>query len=58
MGWHYARLCALSILLELPLREAGYGTFFFGVLIVSISYAAAAAAGGSQAPGDLQPQGS
>jgi hypothetical protein len=48
MEWHYARLCALlalSILLEMPLREAGYGTLIFGLLIVSVSYAAASAAG-------------
>jgi hypothetical protein len=48
MKWHYARLCALlvlSILLELPLRAAGYGTILFGLLIIVVSYAAASAAG-------------
>ncbi len=47
MKWHYGRLCALlasSIMLEMPLRQAGYGTLLFGVLIVSVSYAAASAA--------------
>ena len=48
MKWHYGRLCALlalSIMLEMPLREAGYGSLLFGLLIVSVSYAAASAAG-------------
>ena len=48
MEWHYGQLCVLlglSILLEMPLRTAGYGTFLFGVLIVSVAYAAACAAG-------------
>lgn len=50
MEGYYGRLCALlalSIKLELPLREAGYGTLLFGLLIVSVSYAAASAAGGT-----------
>jgi len=48
MEWQYGRLCALlilSIMLELPLREAGYGSILFGVLMVLVSYAAASAAG-------------
>jgi len=48
MKWHYGRLCALlalSIMLEMPLREAGYGPFLFGLIIVAVSYAAASAAG-------------
>jgi hypothetical protein len=48
MKWHYARLCGLlvlSILLEMPLRAAGYGSFLFGLLIVTVTYAAASAAG-------------
>jgi hypothetical protein len=48
MKWHYGRLCALlalSIILEMPLREAGYGPLLFGFLIVAVSYAAASAAG-------------
>ena len=48
MKWHYGRLCALlalSIVLEMPLCAAGYGTLLFGLLIVSVSYAAASAAG-------------
>lgn len=48
MEWYYAWLCALlvlSIILELPLREAGYGTILFGLLIISVSYAAACTAG-------------
>jgi len=48
MKWHYGRLCALlalSIMLEMPLREAGYGSLLFGVLIVAVTYAAASAAG-------------
>ena len=48
MKWHYGRLCALlalSIMLEMPLREAGYGSLLFGLLIVAVSYAAASAAG-------------
>ena len=39
------RLLVLSIMLELPLREAGYGTIAFGLLMISVSYAAACAAG-------------
>jgi len=48
MKWHYGRLCALlalSIMLEMPLRAAGYGSLLFGLLIVAVSYAAASAAG-------------
>ncbi len=48
MKWHYGRLCAflaLSIVLEMPLRAAGYGTILFGLLIVAVTYAAASAAG-------------
>jgi hypothetical protein len=48
MEWQYGRLCALlilSIMLELPLREEGYGTLLFGFLVISLSYAAACAAG-------------
>ncbi len=48
MKWHYGRLCALlalSIMVEMPLRAAGYGSLLFGLLIVSVSYAAASAAG-------------
>jgi hypothetical protein len=47
MKWQYGRLCALlviSILVELPLRAAGYGSILFGLLIVAVSYAAASAA--------------
>jgi hypothetical protein len=48
MEWHYARLCAvlvLTILLGLPLREAGQGRLLFGLMIASVIYAAALAAG-------------
>ncbi len=48
MKWQYGRLCALlalSIMVELPLRAAGYGSLLFGLLIVGVSYAAASAAG-------------
>ena len=48
MKWHYGRLCALlalSIMLEMPLRAAGYGSLLFGLLIVAVGYAAASAAG-------------
>jgi len=48
MKWQYGRLCALlalSIMVELPLRAAGYGSLLFGLLIVAVSYAAASAAG-------------
>src|SRR5262245_37320125 len=48
MDWHYGRLCVLlilTILLGLPLREAGRGSVLFGLLIVLVSYAAANAAG-------------
>jgi Ion channel len=48
MKWHYGRLCvllSLSITLEMPLREAGYGSLLFGLLIVSVTFAAASAAG-------------
>jgi hypothetical protein len=51
MRWHYARLCgllALSSLLEIPLRAAGYGTVLFGLLIVGVAYAAASAASSSR----------
>jgi hypothetical protein len=48
MEWHYGRLCGvlvLTILLGLPLREAGQGRVLFGFLIVSVIFAAACAAG-------------
>jgi hypothetical protein len=48
MQWHYARLCAvlvLTILFGLPLREAGQGRLLFAMLIASVIYAAALAAG-------------
>ena len=48
MQWHYGRLCAvlvLTILLGLPLREAGQGRLLFGLLVASVIYAAACAAG-------------
>jgi hypothetical protein len=48
MKWHYGRLCALlmvTILLGLPLREAGQGRIFFGILVAFVIYAAACAAG-------------
>jgi hypothetical protein len=51
MEWHYGRLClllTLSIMLEMPLRSEGYGTMLFGLLIVSVVYAAASAAGGTR----------
>ncbi len=38
-------MLALSIMVELPLRAAGYGSLLFGLLIVAVSYAAASAAG-------------
>ncbi len=47
MKWQYGRLCALlalSIMVELPLRAAGYGSLLFGLLIVAVTYAAASAA--------------
>jgi voltage-gated potassium channel Kch len=47
MKWRYARLCGLltlTILLEMPLRAAGYGTLLFGLLLVAVVYAAASAA--------------
>jgi hypothetical protein len=47
MKWRYARLCALlalSSLLEIPLRGAGYGPILFGLVIVAVLYAAASAA--------------
>ena len=52
MDWHYGRLCVLlilTILLGLPLREAGRGSVLFGLLIVLVSYAAANAAGETRA---------
>jgi voltage-gated potassium channel Kch len=48
MEWHYARLCSmltLSIVLGLPLREAGYGGFLFGIVFLYLIYSAACAAG-------------
>jgi hypothetical protein len=48
MEWHYGRLCVvlvLTILLGLPLREAGQGRLLFGLLVASVIYAAACAAG-------------
>src|SRR5262245_54614278 len=48
MEWHYGRLCAvlvLTILLGLPLREAGQGRLLFGLLVASVIFAAACAAG-------------
>jgi hypothetical protein len=47
MEWHYGRLCALlllSLMLEMPLRTAEYGTIMLGVLFVAIAYSAATAA--------------
>ena len=35
-------------MLEMPLREAGYGTTLFGLLVVAVSYAAASAAGSTK----------
>ncbi len=48
MKWQYGRLCALlalSIMVELPLRAAGYGSLLFGLLIVAVTFASASAAG-------------
>jgi hypothetical protein len=48
MEWHYGRLCAvlvLTILLGLPLREAGQGRLLFALLVAALIYAAACAAG-------------
>jgi len=54
MEGYYGRLCALlalSIMLELPLREAGYGTLLFGLLIISVSYAGRHGASAKNLPG-------